>query len=60
VHRERPSADARQVTIGAGNSGSESSWDDSVVMGAVPGGEWYLAQVWKGSCGFVPASALER
>ncbi|WP_425434446.1 toll/interleukin-1 receptor domain-containing protein [Lentzea fradiae] len=55
---ERPSADARVVRIGAGGSTFEGGDYDLEAKGMAQGGEWYLVEVWKGSCGFVPASAV--
>jgi hypothetical protein len=55
---ERPKANARTVRIGAVDTEFEQGTYPLEAMGPVAGGEWYLVEVWKGSCGFVPASAV--
>lgn len=55
---ERPSSRSRPATIGAGDSQTaESGWPPTVI-GEGPDGSWFLVQIWKGSVGFVPASAI--
>lgn len=56
---ERPAADARVVRIGAAGTKLEDGAHPLEVRGTVEGGDWYLVEVWKGSCGFVPASAVQ-
>ncbi|HEX7301471.1 hypothetical protein [Lentzea sp.] len=58
VPLERPAADARKVRIGAAGTSLEAGDHDLTVRGSLAGGEWYLVEVWKKSCGFVPASAV--
>ncbi|MBW4716750.1 toll/interleukin-1 receptor domain-containing protein [Saccharothrix obliqua] len=57
--RERPDPSGREVTVGAGQTVDGGSWDPTVI-GAVEGVEWYLAEIWKGYCGFVPKNAVGR
>lgn len=57
VFRERPDANSRPVTVGAG--GSEVDPSSPSIIGVLPNGEWYLVNVWKGSSGFVEAQAIE-
>ncbi|MCS7480431.1 toll/interleukin-1 receptor domain-containing protein [Umezawaea endophytica] len=59
VPLERPKANARTVRIGAVDTEYEPGSHPLEAMGPVAGGEWYLVEVWKGSCGFVPASAVQ-
>ncbi|WP_160169780.1 toll/interleukin-1 receptor domain-containing protein [Amycolatopsis rifamycinica] len=59
VFRERPSRGARSIIIGAGDKPSEGhDVGVSRVQGVLANGEWYLVNVWKGSCGFVSASEI--
>lgn len=61
VHRERPDAQARQVTIGAQGSGTTvNPRGFSFAIGSLLDGNWYLAELWKGYCGFVPSSAVSQ
>lgn len=57
----RPNAGAREVTVGAGE-GSEITLDDLAggTLGVLKKDTWYLVEIWKRYCGFVPAAAMRK
>ncbi|WP_159104778.1 hypothetical protein [Plantactinospora sp. BB1] len=59
--RERPSRDARSITVGPGGGPHEGVVGEAhAPIGVLLNDEWYLLDVWKGASGFVPASAVVR
>lgn len=60
VLRERPDLASRPVTVGAKGTQNDFSPADATVEGVLPDRQWYLVDQWKGTGGFVPASAVHR
>ncbi|WIX92473.1 toll/interleukin-1 receptor domain-containing protein [Amycolatopsis sp. DG1A-15b] len=61
VVHERPEAGSRPASIGAGASSVADGSQDMYsarVLGVLPGKQWYLVDIWKGSAGFVSADSI--